>query len=823
MAHKHSVYDTDNHFMIDGVTRAIKNASQSKVMVVQGDHNSERFTFEIPRYTDGHDMSACNVVQVHYLNIDSITKEQNPGIYEIDDLQISPEGDDVVICSWLISGNATKYIGTLFFVVRFSCVSDDGTIDYVWNTAKHNNVYITEGIYNGEYIEEEYADILAQWKQELIDAGVDALTLDKTLLVEGEAADARAAGDAIRAVDKQVKNLAEKALLYQESGTQTQITSNNLYNPDEAELGGYYYWSDAKWTHREDIASTGFIACRSGDTFVSARAGTTFGGNVTFYDENRVYVSGVNANQTPFIVPENDNIRYFRISFYSSIANLQYQVNKDEIKEYDQYREEIIVTPEGYIAGHDVIAPNITEIKTGLSEVEKEVSGANLPALKESVSDMERAVSDMEKTLTASEAKEEIQITSNNLYNPEDAERYGYYAWNTGNWVERSDIASTGFIACESGQSFYAVYNTNTLGGNVTFYSENHEYLVGVDCVKTPFVVPDNENIRYFRISFYGGVGADNAFNGYQINRDEVKPYDAYKEELVVFPGGYVFDDNVIAPNITELEAKVKAHEEQLAKENESAAANVLYYSQHYKDSVTVMHKRNKEVGTSYWLFIINAKNFDGSTVKPVIVGTDDTNPLGGSSVTNVTDFAVKHDYLHVVNGGIFLVASNEADGITIIDGEILKSTGVEQFAVEQYVLGIDAQGNFKAYINKTASEILADGSIYALTGFVPLIDGGEAVGESVLSICPHYNIRHPRQIIGRLANCDYFTFACDGRTDGENGMTLQECIDTIMDDLNVEFAFNLDGGGSTQSVVGKKLVNRMLDNRKLPNVIAFG
>jgi hypothetical protein len=133
-------------------------------MVVQGDHNSERFTFEIPRYTDGHDMSACNVVQVHYLNIDSTTREQNPGIYEIDDLQISPEGDDVVICSWLISGNATKYIGTLFFVVRFSCVSEDGTIDYVWNTAKHSNVYITEGIYNGEYIEEEYADILAQWE-----------------------------------------------------------------------------------------------------------------------------------------------------------------------------------------------------------------------------------------------------------------------------------------------------------------------------------------------------------------------------------------------------------------------------------------------------------------------------------------------------------------------------------------------------------------------------------------------------------------------------------------------------------------------------------
>ncbi len=633
------------------------------------------------------------------------------------------------------------------------------------------------------------------------------------------------AGEAVR---QQVKKLAKKALLYQDGGTQVKVVSNNLYNPDEVELGGYYFWNNGVWTAREDLASTGFIPCKSGDTFYSSRAGVVYGGNVTFYDENHGYLEGINANTTPFTVPENGSIRYFRISFYSSIAYMQYQVNADSVKEYDEYREETVTTPSGYISEHPVIAPNITELEKKVDEnneqgdrissVEAEVSD-----VKATMSDIEAKVSGLEEMFHTSEATEEVRITSDNLYNPETAERYGYYAWNTGVWVERSDIASTGFIACESGQSFYAVYNTNTLGGNVTFYDENHEYLEGVNCYKTPFVVPDNENIRYFRISFYGGTGEDAAFAGYQINKDEVKPYDAYKEEVVEVKGGYVFDNNVIAPNITELEEKVKGHEEQLAADAESTATNALYYCQSYKDAVSIMHKRNNEVGTTYWLFVINARNFDGSTVKPVIAGTDDNNPLGGDGVTNVTNYAANHECLHVVNGGIFLVASNTADGITIIDGEILKSTGVEQFTVEQYVLGIDAAGNFKAYINKTAEEILADGSIHALTGFVPLIDGGEVMGESVLSICPHYNIRHPRQIIGRLANGDYFTFACDGRTDGENGMTLQECIDTITKDLNVVFAFNLDGGGSAQSVVGKKLVNRMLDNRKIPNVIVFG
>ena len=48
MAHIHSVYDNDTHFKIDPATRQISNES-GKVVLMQNDHNSERFTFEIPR------------------------------------------------------------------------------------------------------------------------------------------------------------------------------------------------------------------------------------------------------------------------------------------------------------------------------------------------------------------------------------------------------------------------------------------------------------------------------------------------------------------------------------------------------------------------------------------------------------------------------------------------------------------------------------------------------------------------------------------------------------------------------------------------------
>ena len=82
MAHIHGVYDTDTHFIVDPVKKELTVAEgYEKVKVIQHDHNSERFTFELPRYIEGHDMSTCNKVEVHYLNICSQTKEESAGLY----------------------------------------------------------------------------------------------------------------------------------------------------------------------------------------------------------------------------------------------------------------------------------------------------------------------------------------------------------------------------------------------------------------------------------------------------------------------------------------------------------------------------------------------------------------------------------------------------------------------------------------------------------------------------------------------------------------------------------------------------------------------
>lgn len=163
MAKRHGVFDSDTHFLINATTRTMRNEGYAKAGLIQNDHNSERFTFEIPRVIEGHDMTKCDVVQVHYDNVGW------KGIYEVKDMQISPEDPDVVVFSWLISGNATKSVGTLEFSIRFMCLGNNNEIEYAWNTATYSNINVSKGVYNSEVVTEKYIDVLQQWKSECVD------------------------------------------------------------------------------------------------------------------------------------------------------------------------------------------------------------------------------------------------------------------------------------------------------------------------------------------------------------------------------------------------------------------------------------------------------------------------------------------------------------------------------------------------------------------------------------------------------------------------------------------------------------------------------
>lgn len=144
MPHDHILIDSDKHLIIDPVTRKITNPVVAKNILIQYDHNSERFGFDIPRYIDGHDMSLSDIVEIHYINASSDRRKSNYGIYRVDDLQAL---EDSVEFSWLISANATTYAGTLTFIVRFICKNGSDT-EYSWGTDIYSAITIKNSIQN---------------------------------------------------------------------------------------------------------------------------------------------------------------------------------------------------------------------------------------------------------------------------------------------------------------------------------------------------------------------------------------------------------------------------------------------------------------------------------------------------------------------------------------------------------------------------------------------------------------------------------------------------------------------------------------------------
>ena len=177
MAHLHPVYDDDPHFSIDPDTREITYQSKENLIIIQGDHNSQRYTFEIPRYIDGHDMILCDSIQVHYINLDTGSgRNRNTGVYKVTDIATSTDDENTLVFSWLISQNATKLVGSLSFVIRFACTSGS-KIDYSWNTAVYSSVTIATSVDNAELVVEQYADILESWYMELLMAGTSGVSI----------------------------------------------------------------------------------------------------------------------------------------------------------------------------------------------------------------------------------------------------------------------------------------------------------------------------------------------------------------------------------------------------------------------------------------------------------------------------------------------------------------------------------------------------------------------------------------------------------------------------------------------------------------------
>ena len=106
------------------------------------------------------------------------------------------------------------------------------------------------------------------------------------------------------------------------------------------------------------------------------------------------------------------------------------------------------------------------------------------------------------------------------------------------------------------------------------------------------------------------------------------------------------------------------------------------------------------------------------------------------------------------------------------------------------------------------AEDVLGAGPMLVQGGQVYVTTKLEKFGDDVAAG------RAPRTAIGRTKQGSVLLVVVDGRQQKSIGMTLTEMA-VLMQELGAEDAMNLDGGGSSEMVVGNEVMNRPSDGRE--------
>ena len=350
MAHSHKVSDADTLFIIDPITRAITTTSE-KLSVMQYDHCSERLSFSMPRYIEGHDMSVCNKVEVHFLNIDTKTKDQTSGHRELDDFQIDPEDDEKVRVSWLITKGSTKLGGNLHFLLNFRCV-EDGVETYAWHTDFFKHYSVIPGMDAASLFEKEYVDVIEQWKASVMahftadlsmwkesTKGELSKEIDQKIAVERARIDNLASlKDGSTTGDAELQDI-RVGLFGEAYNTAGAAVRGEALKATKIKAGLGYTWTSGYIDSEGNIISPAIERYFSDYILINPKENIEYVAEtnhenvagISFYDANHRLLS-VHCNNgeigTVQIVLSDENARYCRLSIKNGQQNIAYAMSE---------------------------------------------------------------------------------------------------------------------------------------------------------------------------------------------------------------------------------------------------------------------------------------------------------------------------------------------------------------------------------------------------------------------------------------------------------------------------------------------------------------
>lgn len=212
------------------------------------------------------------------------------------------------------------------------------------------------------------------------------------------------------------------------------------------------------------------------------------------------------------------------------------------------------------------------------------------------------------------------------------------------------------------------------------------------------------------------------------------------------------------------------------------------------QDGITVELTEYRENDTT--IYVADVWVSDPSQLKTALAG----GTYGRNVKDETSEIAGDVGAILAVNGD-FYGARNS--GYVIRNGVLYRSTSS---GAEDLVIYEDGSFGIIDEDEVSAEELLEDGAVQVLSFGPALVADGEIVVTQSEEV-GKAKASNPRTAIGIAEDGHYVFVVSDGRTEESEGLSLYELAE-FLQELGVETAYNLDGGGSSTMVYQGEVVN---------------
>lgn len=226
--------------------------------------------------------------------------------------------------------------------------------------------------------------------------------------------------------------------------------------------------------------------------------------------------------------------------------------------------------------------------------------------------------------------------------------------------------------------------------------------------------------------------------------------------------------------------------------ETQQTASATVTDTSYQDENITITISTLREYNTT--IHVAEIILSDISYLKTALA--DDT--YGRNIKDTTSNIAEDNNAILAINGDFYGFRDY---GFVVRNGHLYRSTGKTD------ALLIKADGSFEI-VDETTYDLQSSlSTIWQALSFGPslLVDGeitvgvNDEVGQAMQS--------NPRTAIGVIRPLHYVFIVSDGRTSNDEGLTLYQ-LATVMKNLGVTTAYNLDGGGSSTMVFNGTLIN---------------